>query len=223
MEFLSKSWSGEERRSLPGDFVPPSLKYFGKWPAEDVEIWDRGLRRYIRLEPKLASHSAGRQSDKQFDKEDVPIVERLMNKLMRSGPGKGKVSGKTIRNSKNCGKKHKAYKIVKSSFEIIEEETDENPIQVLVDAIQNSAPREETTKISYGGITYHEAVDSAPLRRLDIALKNLADGAYASAFKDEESIEECLAEELISAAKGETESYGVKQKAGIERIAKGSR
>ncbi|KXB05617.1 30S ribosomal protein S7 [candidate division MSBL1 archaeon SCGC-AAA382A13] len=199
------------------------LKYFGKWSVEDVKVNDRGLRRYIRLEPKLAPHSAGRQNDKRFNKANVPIVERLMNKLMRSGPGKGKVGGKSIRGSKNCGDKQKAYKIVRNALEIIEEETNQNPIQVVVDAIQNSAPREETTKISYGGITYHEAVDSAPQRRLDIALKNLADGAYSSTFKSEKSIEECLAEELILASRRETESYGVEKKAGIERIAKGAR
>lgn len=199
------------------------LKYFGKWSVEDVEVEDRGLRRYIKLEPKLAPHAGGRQNDKRFDKGDVSIVERLMNKLMRSGPGKGKVGGKSIRGSKSCGKKHKAYKIVREAFELIEEETGENPIQVLVRAIENSAPREETTKISYGGITYHEAVDSAPLRRLDGALKNLADGAYSSSFKSEESIEECLAEELILASKGNTSSYGIEQKEGVERIAKGAR
>ncbi len=199
------------------------LKYFDKWSVEDVEIKDRGLRRYIRLEPKLAPHSAGRQNDKRFNKEDVPIVERLMNKLMRSGPGKDKAGGKTIRGSKNCGDKEKAFKIVRKAFEIIEEETEENPVQIFVDAIQNSAPREETTKISYGGITYHEAVDSAPLRRLDIALRNLADGAYSSTFKNDDSIEKCLAEELILAARNERDSYGVEKKAGVERIAKGAR
>lgn len=209
------------RKSLLGDSV--ALKYFERWPVDGVEVKDRGLRRYIRLEPKLAPHAGGRQNVKRFDKEDVPIVERFMNKLMRSGPGKGKVGGKSIRDSKSCGKKHKAYKIVREAFEIIEEETDENPVQVLVDSIQNSAPREETTKISYGGITYHEAVDSAPLRRLDVALKNLADGAYSSSFKSKKSIEECLAEELILAARSNTESYAVEQKEGTERIAKGSR
>ncbi len=199
------------------------LKYFGEWSVDDVEVEDRGLRRYIRLEPKLAPHAAGRQNDKRFNKEDVPIVERLMNKLMRSGPGKGKSGGKSIRGSKNCGKKHQAYKIVRKAFEIIEEETGENPIQVLVDAIQNSAPREETTKISYGGITYHEAVDSAPQRRLDIALRNLSDGAYSSTFKNKDPVEKCLAEELILASREERESYGVEKKAGVERIAKGAR
>lgn len=200
-----------------------ALKYFDRWSVDDVEISDRGLRRYIRLEPRLAPHSAGRQSDKRFDKEDVPIVERLMNKLMRSGPGRDKVGGKSIRGSKSCGKKNQAYKIVRKSFEIVEEETGENPVQVLIDAIQNSAPREETTKISYGGITYHEAVDSAPLRRLDIALKNLADGAYSASFKNSDSIEECLAEELILASQNDNSSYGVNQKAGVERIAEGAR
>lgn len=200
-----------------------SLKYFEKWSVENVKVEDSGLHRYIRLEPRLAPHVAGRQNDKRFDKENVPIVERIINKLMRSGPGEGKVAGKSIRGSKNCGKKHKAYTIVREAFEKIEEKTGKNPIQILVDAIQNSAPREETTKISYGGITYHEAVDSAPLRRLNVALKNLVDGAYSATFKSEGTIEGSLAEELILAAEGDTESYGVGQKASVERIAKGAR
>ncbi|KXB02703.1 30S ribosomal protein S7 [candidate division MSBL1 archaeon SCGC-AAA261F19] len=199
------------------------FKYFGKWSVNGVKVEDPGLRRYIRLEPRLVPHYSGRHTDKQFDKAEVPIVERLINKIMRSGPGKGKIGGKRIRNSKNCGKKQKAYNIIKDAFEKIESDTGRNPVQVLVDAIQNCAIREETTKISYGGITYHVAVDSAPQRRLDVALRSLADGAFSRSFKSKKSIHECLAEELILASKSDMESYGVSQKENIERIAKGAR
>lgn len=199
------------------------LKFFGKWPADDVKIKDQGLERYISLKPSQVLHAAGRQAHKQFGKAEVSIVERLMNKIMRSGPGTKKLGGRRIRGSKSCGKKQRAHNIICSAFEIIEQRAKKNPIQVLIDATQNSAPREETTRISYGGITYHVAVDSAPQRRLDIALKNLAGGAYSKSFKSKKPIEECLAEELILASNYDMKSFAVKRKDETERIAKGAR
>ncbi len=146
-----------------------------------------------------------------------------MNKIMRSGPGVRKLGGRVIRSAKACGKKYKAYNIVRKSFGIVEERTKKNPIQVLVDGIQNSAPREETTRISYGGISYYIAVDAAPQRRLDTALKNLAAGAFAASFSNKKPIEECLAEELIMAADNDTKSFAVARREESERIARGAR
>ena len=167
--------------------------------------------------------SGGRHSKKQFGKAELPIVERLINKVMRSGPGSRKLGGKVIRGAGACGKKNKAYNTVRRSFEIIEQKAKKNPVQVLVNAIQNAAPREETTRISYGGITYHLAVDSAPQRRLDIALKNIAGGAFVASFKSKKPIEECLAEELIMAANYDMKSFAVARKEETERIARGAR
>ncbi len=189
----------------------------------EVVVRDPGLKRYIQLEPKLAVHTCGRHANRQFAKAQVPIVERLMNKLMRSGPGARKLRGKVIRGGGATGKKMKAYNIVRRALEIIEQRTGKNPIQVLVDAVQNAAPREETTRLTYGGITYYVAVDSAPQRRLDIALRNLAARAYAASFNNKKPIEECLAEEIILAANNDTKSFAVAQKEEIERIAKGAR
>ena len=199
------------------------FKYFGKWSADGVEVKDPGLARYMLLEPPLVLHSGGRQASKPFGKTRVPIVERLINKIMRSGPGTRKLGGRIIRGAGACGKKHKAYNIVRKSFELIEERTKRNPIQVLVDAIQYSAPREETTRISYGGITYHLAVDSSPQRGMDIALKNLAAGAFAASFRNRKPIEECLAEELIMASNYDLKSFAIARKEETERIAKGAR
>ena len=198
-------------------------KCFDKWPVDEVKMRDRGLEQYITLEPRYALHSAGRQAHRQFGKADISIVERLMNKMMRSGPGSRKVGGRIIRGTKGCGKKQKVYNIVRNAFQIIERKEKKNPVQVLVEAIQNSAPREETTRISYGGISYHHAVDSSSQRRLDIALKNLAGAAYAAAFKNKKSIEDCLADELMLASKADMKSSAVKRKEETERIARGAR
>lgn len=201
-----------------------AFKYFGKWGVEGVSVKDPGIQKYIRLELSApVMRSGGRHSKKQFGKAELPIVERLINKVMRSGPGSRKLGGKVIRGAGACGKKYKAYNTVRRSFEIIEQKAKKNPVQVLVNAIQNAAPREETTRISYGGVTYHLAVDSAPQRRLDIALKNIAGGAFAASFKSKKPIEECLAEELIMAANYDMKSFAIARKEETERIARGAR
>lgn len=185
------------------------IKLFGKWNFEGIVVRDPSLKKYISLRPVYLPHTGGRHEHRRFGKAEVPIVERLMNNLMRHG--------------RNAGKKHLAYNIVKKAFEIIHLKTGENPIQVLVKAIENSAPREETTRIMYGGIIYHVAVDVAPLRRVDLALRHLTDGARNAAFRSSKSIAECLADEIILAANNDPKSYAVARKEEIERIALSSR
>jgi small subunit ribosomal protein S7 len=185
------------------------IKLFGKWSYEGVVVRDPSLKKYISLRPVYLPHTGGRHEHKRFGKSEVPIVERLMNDLMRHG--------------RNAGKKHLAYNIVKIAFEIINAKTGENPLQVLVRAIENAAPREETTRIMYGGIIYHVAVDVAPLRRVDLALRYITEGARNTAFRSPKSIAECLADEIILAASNDPKSYAIAKKEEIERIALSSR
>ncbi|HOP09622.1 MAG TPA: 30S ribosomal protein S7 [Candidatus Methanofastidiosa archaeon] len=202
---------------------PYEFKLFGKWDT-DVEVQDEGLKRYINLTPVLIPHSGGRHEAHRFWKIRQSIVERLVNKTMRSGAVKKKVSGKFIRRAGGLtGKKNKAYKTVKEAFDVINKKTKNNPIEVLVIAIQNSSPREETTTIAYGGVKYHQAVDIAPQRRIDVALKNISLGANARAFKSKRSYSEALADEIIAAYEKDIKSFAVGKKEEIERIAKSAR
>lgn len=178
------------------------------------------MARYISLTPVYLPHSAGRKVGKQFGKSEVNIVERLTNRLMRSGQGTRKVSGKYIRGINNVGNKQNALKVMRKSFEIIEKRTKKNPIQVLVDAVMNAGPREETTTIIYGGIRYQRAVDISAQRRIDFALKYISLGTLSKAFKTKTSLEGALAEELINAANSDTKSFSVQRKEEVERIAK---
>ena len=200
-----------ERIAIPEEVSvkADAIRLFGKWSWVGVEIRDPSLKKYISLKPVWLPHTGGRHEKRRFGKAEVPIVERLMNKLMRPG--------------RNGGKKHLAYNIVKTAFDIIYYETRENPIQVLVRAIENSAPREETTRITYGGITYRVSVDVSPQRRVDLALRFLTEGARLCAFNNPRPIEECLAEEIILASRGDARSYAIRQKEEIERIALSSR
>ncbi len=196
------------------------FKIFGKWSTEDVEVKDPSLRAYINLKPVLVPHSCGRHAKKPFGKAEVNIVERIINRMMVTGH-----EGKKHKRSSghNCGKKHLTYNIVKEAFEIIHKKTKKNPIQVLVDALINAGPREETTRLKYGGIVYHQSVDVSPSRRLDIAIRNICVGAAKQAFRSKKSIAEALADEIIAASRYDLKCYSIAKKEEIERIAKASR
>jgi small subunit ribosomal protein S7 len=189
---------------------------FGKWSTKGIKVNDIGLVKYINFDKK-------RMTRERFKKGELGIVERLINKVMRSGQGKRKLSGKYIRGRKSCGKKLQAMKIVEAAFELVEKETKQNPIQVLVNAIENAAPREDTTRIKRGGISYTVSVDVAPLRRVDEALKNVALAGFASSFNNKTTAAQALAKELILAAKEDNASFSVKRRDEVERIAKSSR
>ncbi|MEJ5327325.1 MAG: 30S ribosomal protein S7 [Candidatus Bathyarchaeia archaeon] len=185
------------------------IKLFQKWSFEGIEVKDPGLKRYLNLTPMVVPHSMGRHEHQRFRKANVNIVERLINNLMRPG--------------KNAGKKAKITNIVKQAFEIIHLRTGRNPIEVLVRAVENSAPCEDTTRISYGGVVYHLSVDVSPQRRIDLALRHITEAARAASINNPRSIHETLAEELILAANNDIKSAAVAKRHEIERIAQSSR
>ncbi|MBI5553734.1 MAG: 30S ribosomal protein S7, partial [Candidatus Diapherotrites archaeon] len=147
----------------------------------------------------------------------------LANKCMRSGQGKRKLSGKFIRGRAGCGLKFQSLNIVEEALTTVERETKKNPIQVLVDAVEKSGPREDVTRVKKGGITVTQSVDVAPLRRIDESLKNLALAMFASSYKTKTTASQALAKEIMLAAKDDPNSFSIKRRDEIERIAKGSR
>ncbi|AJF60332.1 MAG: 30S ribosomal protein S7 [Candidatus Diapherotrites archaeon] len=196
---------------------------FGKYETNEVQLADSTLGNYINLETKKFPHTFGRLAKKRFSKAEISIVERLVNKVMRSGQGKRKLSGKYIRGRGGTGKKIQAMQIVERAFDIVAKETKQNPIQVLVKAIENAGAREDITRIKRGGISYTVSVDVAPLKRVDESLKNIALAAFASSFNKKVSAEEALARELILASKEDNASFSIKRRDEVERIAKSSR
>jgi len=184
-----------------------NAKLFGKWDVTDIHYEDPSTRRYLAVTP--VAHTMGRHAQKQFKKSEISVVERLANRLMKTGA--------------NAGKKQQALKIVQDAFDIVHERTDENPIQVLVSAVENAAPREETVRLKYGGISVPQAVDTAPQRRVDQALKFLADGAHSSSFKTPTDAAEALANQLVGAADYNVQTYAIGQKEEKERVAAAAR
>lgn len=190
---------------------------FGKWDLEPVEVSDMGLKTAISLRPMTVPLTFGRSALKRFNKADVNIVERLANKMMRFGKRYAKNTGRMT------GKKMSVYNTIKSAFEIIHLKTGRNPVEVLVRAVENSAPNEDTTRIVYGGTVYHVSVDVAPLRRVDLALRFIADGVKEATFSNTRTIEEHLADQIIIASNNDPNSPSVKKKNELERIAQASR
>jgi small subunit ribosomal protein S7 len=205
----------EENRNLHGDTHTMStttqteIKLFQKWSFKDIKVIDIGLQRYLNLTPVVAPHSMGRHEHQRFRKANVNIVERLINNLMRPG--------------KNAGKKAKTTNIVKQAFEIINLRTGKNPIEIMVKAVENASPCEDTTRISYGGVVYHLSVDVAPQRRIDLAIRHISEGARAASLNTPKSIEECVADELTLAANKDIKSYAISKRNEIERVAQSSR
>ena len=194
-----------------------NILLFRKWHLSEIEIKDIGLKTAISLKKTIMPMDFGRSALRRFNKADVNIVERLVNKMMHFGKKNAKNTGRM------AGKKIHIYNIVKTTIEIIHLKTGKNPVEVLVRAIENSAPNEDTTRIVYGGTVYHVSVDVAPLRRVDLALRFIADGVKEATFSNPKPIEEFLAEHLILSANNDPASPSVKRKNELERIAQASR
>ena len=193
------------------------LLLFRKWDTTDIVINDIGLKTAISLKQLIIPLDFGRSALKRFNKAEVNIVERLANKLMHFGKKYAKNTGRM------AGKKTHSLNVVKTAFEIINLKTGKNPVEVLVRAVENSAPNEDTTRIVYGGTVYHVSVDVAPLRRVDLALRFIADGIKEATFSNPKPIEEYVAEHLILSANNDTNSPSIKKKNELERVAQASR
>ncbi|MFC6716291.1 30S ribosomal protein S7 [Natrialbaceae archaeon GCM10025810] len=184
-----------------------SAKLFGTWDVSEIEYADPSTERYINVTP--IAHTAGRHASKQFQKSQVSIVERFINRLMQT--------------EENTGKKLQTLNLVRDAFDIVHERTEENPVQVLVSAVENAAPREETVRLKYGGISVPKAVDVAPQRRVDQALKFIAEGVHSASFKSATPAEEAIATQLIGAANYDVQTYAISQKEEKERVAAAAR
>ncbi len=147
---------------------------------------------HISLRKEILPYTFGRSALKRFNKAEVNIVERLCNKIMHFGKKYAKNTGRM-----GLVKKQKPSILLKLAFDIISLKTGKNPVEVLVRAIEFSAPNEDTTRIVYGGTVYHVSVDVAPIRRVDMALKFIADSIRDATYSNPKPIEEHMAEHLI--------------------------
>jgi small subunit ribosomal protein S7 len=197
----------------------PNFKIFDLYDISEINVEDLGLKSAINLQPKLILKSHGRNLQK-FSQAKVNIVERLMNKLAVAGH-RGKKHRIIL--GRSTGKYSKNMKTVLEAFKLIEKKTQKNPVEVLVKAIENAAPRDEITVIEYGGARYPQAVDVSPLRRVNLVLRNIVHGASDKAFNKKKTIAQGLAEEIIMASEKNGESFAMKKKNESEKQADSAR
>ena len=196
------------------------IKFFDRWSAENVKVTDLGLVKYITLDARIIPKTGARYAGDRFHKSHTFIIERLASKMMSSGH-KGKKH--FISSGRNTGKKGKVLKVVENALAKAEIKLKENPLHILVKAIENAAPREEVIAIEYGGARYPKAVDVAPQRRIDLALRTMTQGAYLRSFNKKMKIEDALAEEIIQAYNSTAKSAAISKKRDLERQAASSK
>ena len=182
---------------------------FSKWDATDVSCSDPGIAPYINLKTVGVPHSGGRHANAWFGKNKLSIVERFINGLMRTGS--------------YTGKKMATAKAFEQALDDIAQKTGQNPLQVFVDAITNSAPMEEVTRIRFGAVSQPKAVDSAPSRRMDTALRNLARGSTQATRKSKRTLTQGIVNEVLKAADGDVTSFAVGKREELERVAASAR
>jgi len=195
------------------------FKLFGIYDVSEVKVNDPGMKRYVNLEPKLMVKSYGRNREK-FSEAKINIIELFANLIAVPGH-RGKKH--KIQTSWKSGKYSQNMQIVLKCLKILEEKTKTNPVQVLVTAIENAAPRDGITVIEYGGARYPQAVDISPLRRVTMTLRLIVQGSYDKSHNKKAKIEETLAEEIMKAYKSDPDSYSMIKKKDSEKQADSAR
>ncbi len=194
------------------------MKLFDLFETEGVIVTDPGLKGYINLDPRLIIKNHGRAREK-FTRMKVSIVEKLINEL--AVPGHRGKKHKII--TRVAGKHTRETNVIIKTLKIIQKQTNQNPLQILVKAIENSSPRDEVTAIEYGGAKYPQAVDISPTRRLSLALRNIVHGAYDKSFNKKKKIYEVLADELIKASENSSDCFSITKKNEMEKQADSAR
>jgi len=195
------------------------FKLFDLYDVSEIKVEDPGIKRYINLEPKLIVKSQGRIREK-FGKGKVNLLEIFANLIGVAGH-RGKKH--KVMTGHKTGKYSQNMMIVIKSLKIIEDKLKINPVQVLVTAIENSAPMDGVTIIEYGGARYPQAVDISPIRRVTQTLRVMVQGSYDKAFNKKTKIESALADEIIKAYNKDPDSYALAKKNDSEKTADSAR
>jgi small subunit ribosomal protein S7 len=116
------------------------------------------------------------------------------------------------------GEKNTARNVVYDAFEVIEQRTKSDALEVFKKAVSNVAPVLEVRSRRVGGATYQVPVDVREERRIALALRWLK--VYSKARRDK-TMSLKLAAEIIAAANGEGAS--VKKRDDTHRMAEANK
>lgn len=198
----------------------PGIKLFNRWDVSAVVVSDRGLANIINTDPIILPKTGGRHAGEYLHKNRMTVVERFINRLMVPGH-KGKKHKYT---SGRCPASSQAImKAMILSFEIIEKKSGKNPVQVLVQAVENAAVNDEIAAYRMGGTIARQSVTVSPRRRLDLSLRHLTQGIYKIKFNHKGSLPQVIADELMAAAANDPKSFAVQERSRSEKEAEGAR
>jgi small subunit ribosomal protein S7 len=116
------------------------------------------------------------------------------------------------------GKKSIGYTIVYDALEIVKTKTGDNELEVFETALNNVMPMVEVRSRRVGGATFQIPTEVRPTRRLSMGMKWLIE---YSRKRGERTMRDCLAAEIIAAAKGE--GAAVKKKEDVHRMAEANK
>ena len=125
---------------------------------------------------------------------------------------------KFINNLMKEGKKSTAEGIFYGAMDIIEQRTGQPGVNVFKQALSNAKPVVEVKSRRVGGATYQVPVEVRPDRRTALAMRWLLQYGRA---RGEKSMEDRLANELISASKGEGST--IKKKEDTHKMAEANK
>merc|ERR1712125_225484 len=212
-KFLKKERIMADNEAFDASNFATKPLLFGKWNYEDLNISDKTMEIYISVHTSkqkvFVPHTAGRYQLKRFRKASMPLVEGLMGTIAYHG--------------RNTGKKLKAMRIVKQALDIIHHHTGANPLQIVIDAVGNCGPREDSTRIGRGGVVKRQAVDVSSFRRVNQGIYFIATCTRNKGLRTIRAISELLADEIMAAAKNSPNCSSVKKREEIEKNAKANR
>ena len=125
---------------------------------------------------------------------------------------------KFICNLMRRGKKSVAESIFYSAMDLIEQRTGQPGVNVFKQALSNAKPVVEVKSRRVGGATYQVPVEVRPERRTALAMRWLID---YSRGRGEKTMSDRLANELVSASKGEGNT--IKKKEDTHRMAEANK
>jgi small subunit ribosomal protein S7 len=129
-----------------------------------------------------------------------PLVTRFVNNLMFDG------------------KKSIAYSIFYDAVDIVEKRTEENGHEVWKRALENVSPTVEVKSRRVGGATFQIPMEIRPDRRIALGIKWMI---MYSRKRNEKSMAQRLASEIVAASKGEGSAH--KKKEDTHRMAEANK
>jgi small subunit ribosomal protein S7 len=149
-------------------------------------------------------------------------MSRRKRALKRPVPADPRYDSQTVTKFVNRlmgdGKKSTAERIFYDSMDLIEQRTGQPGVQVFKQALNNVKPAVEVKSRRVGGATYQVPVEVRPDRRTSLAMRWIVEFARG---RNERSMAERLAAELVAASKGDGSS--VKKREDTHRMAEANR